>query len=103
MEVVRNVEVGVVHPFRCAEVERVRAQHLGAARDGLRSVGERRHQITVIGRRSFHDRHAADRQAHVGIGILGLQKTRIQRGQVLHAITMRFAGVAAAGSQVLKP
>ena len=33
MEVMRDVEVGVIHPFRCTEVERVSMQHLGAARD----------------------------------------------------------------------
>ena len=66
-------------------------------------VGERRHQIAMIGRRSFDDRHAADRQADVGIGILGLQETRIQCGQVFHAITMRFARRSAAGSQVPNP
>ena len=57
-------------------------QHLCAARDGLRSFGERRHEIAVVRRRPLNDRHATDRQTHVGIGILGLQKTRVQRRQV---------------------
>ena len=103
MKVMRDVEVGVIHPFRCTEVERVSMQHLGAARDALRPFGERRHQIAVVGRRPIHDRHASDRQAHMGIGILGLQKTRVQHREVLHAVTMRFALVVAAGPQVLNP
>ena len=103
MKVMRDVEVGVIHPFRCTEVERVSMQHLGAARDSLRPVGERRHQIAVVGWRPIHDRHASDRQTHMRVGILGLQKTGVQHREVFHAVTMRSALVVAAGPQVLNP
>ena len=68
-------------------------QHLCAARDTFRPFGERRHEITVVRRRPFNDRYATDRQTHMGIGILGLQKARVQRREVLHAETMRSAAV----------
>ena len=65
--------------------------------------GKRRHEVTVVGRRSFYDRYATDRQTHMGIGILGLQKTGVKCSQVLHAVTMHSVAVVAAGPQVLNP
>ena len=78
-------------------------QNLRAAWNALCPFGERRRKIAVVGSWTLDDRHGADGQTDVRVGVFGLQKARIKRGQMLHTVTLHLAAVTAGGSQVPYP
>nr|WP_281291720.1 hypothetical protein [Mycobacterium helveticum] len=83
-QVVGDVERGVLHPFRCRNLERVLAHALPEAGHAADPFGQRRGQRRLLGKGSVDDGRCADHQADVPVGVLCLQEAGLQRRQLLH-------------------
>src|ERR1700757_2048527 len=94
MQVARDVETRVVHPFRWAEIERVGPQNLPAPWNRRRPLGEGGDELVEARSGSPHDRYTADRQTHVRVGVLDFEEGGIERGQLLHLATFRPGALA---------
>ena len=88
--VMGDVEVGVVHPLRCAEIERLRAQDLPEPRHRQNAFGQAGDERVEVGHRSGEDGEGTDREADVAVGVLGFEESRIKRCQVLHDNTVNL-------------
>lgn len=82
--VTAKVEVRIVHPYGCTEVERTRPQALAEPRAQADPLGEGRHQRIPIRDRSLDDRQTADRQTHVPVGVFRLEKAGVKGCQLIH-------------------
>ncbi len=84
---VGQVELGVVHPIRGAEIERMNAQPLAESRAGADPLSEGRRERLVSGCRTFENRKTTDRQAHMLVGVFDLEESGIEGCQLIHGPT----------------
>jgi hypothetical protein len=83
--VVADVEVGVLDPSRRRQIEGVLVHELGEPGHVANAFGQRRGQFLWVRHRPVDDGQCAYRHTHVPVGVLGLQETRFQGGQLFHA------------------
>jgi hypothetical protein len=76
--VVGDIDVGIVHPLRRAEIERPCAQHLLEPWHRQYAFGQAGDERVEVGHRSGDDGEGADREADVAVGVFGFQESRVK-------------------------
>ena len=69
VDVVGEIEAGILDPLRGAQVQGIRAQHLPEPWHCKYSLGKARQERVIVGHRSFQNRHGTHCQADVPVGV----------------------------------
>ena len=77
MDVVCEIEVRVVDPFRWFQIEKVCMQHLPKSRNRHDPLSHCDGELVEVWHRTLENRQTADGKTHVMVGILCFEKTGV--------------------------
>jgi hypothetical protein len=86
---VGDVDVGARHPLGSREVEGLPTKDLAQTRYRHDAFGQVGGERVEVGHWSGEYRDGPDGKAHMTIGVLGLEESRVKYGQLLHILSLR--------------